>query len=80
MLNENALKAEIVRNGLTQKEVAKYLQMSESTFIRKMKNNTFGTDEAQKMIDRLNIADPVRVFFAKDVTLQVTGNHAEVTP
>jgi transcriptional regulator with XRE-family HTH domain len=73
MLNENALKAEIVRNGLTQKELAKYLKMSESTFIRKMKNNTFGTDEAQMMIDRLNIADPVQIFFAKEVTCKATS-------
>lgn len=79
MLNENALKAEIVRNGMTQKELAKYLNMSESTFIRKMKNNTFGTEEAEKMIDRLNIADPVSIFFAKAVTSQVT-HPAEVTP
>ena len=76
MLNENALKAEIVRNGMTQKELAAFLGMSESTFIRKMKNNAFGTDEAGKMIERLHIADPVSIFFAKEVTCQATRKEA----
>ena len=74
MLNGNALRAEIVRNGMTQKELAAEIGMSESTFIRKMKNNAFGIEEAQKMIDRLKIADPCPIFFAKEVTSQVTDD------
>lgn len=72
MLNRNALRAEIVRNGMTQKQVASMIGMSESTFIRKMTNGSFGTDEAQKMIDLLNISDPCCVFFAKTVTCKDT--------
>ena len=71
MLNRNALRAEIVRNGMTQKQVASMIGMSESTFVRKMKNGSFGTDEAQMMIDILNIQDPCCVFFAKGVTYEV---------
>lgn len=65
MLNRNALKGEIVRNGLTQKEVAEKIGMSEKTFITKMKNGTFGIDDCDKMIDILGIKKPTEIFFAK---------------
>lgn len=64
MINQNLLRAEIVRNGMTQKELAKRLGMSETTFIRKMKKGVFGTDEASKMINELGIENPTRIFFA----------------
>ena len=68
MLNRNALRAEIVRNGLTQKEVALHLGISEKTFITRMKRGVFGTDEAEALISLLNIQNPQSIFFAKDVT------------
>lgn len=68
MLDRNALKAEIVRNGLTQKEVAKALGISEKTFISRMRRGVFGTDEAEKMIKVLDIKNPVDIFFADKVT------------
>lgn len=73
MLDRNALKAEFVRNGMSQKEVATAIGMSEGTMIRKMKSGAFGTDEAQKMIELLNITDPACVFFAQTVNPQVTN-------
>ena len=72
MLNRNALRAEFVRNGMTQSEVAKAIGVSESTMTRKMNTGVFGTDEAQKMIDLLKISDPACVFFAREVTPNVT--------
>lgn len=68
MLNRNALKGEIVRNGMTQKEVAEKIGMSEKTFITKMKNGTFGIDDCDKMIAILGIKKPTEIFFAKQVT------------
>lgn len=68
MLNRNALRAEIVRNGLTQKDVASMLGISEKTFISRMKKGTFGTDEAAILIKNLHIANPVDIFFANEVT------------
>lgn len=68
MLDKNALKAEIVRNGLTQKDVAKKIGISEKTFISRMKNGVFGTDEAEIMIRELNISNPAAIFFAHQVT------------
>ncbi len=68
MLDRNALKAEIVRNGLTQKEVAKKLGISEKTFIMRMKKGIFGTDEVELLIKLLKINNPMSIFFAEEVT------------
>lgn len=68
MLDRKALRAEIVRNGLTQKELATILGMSEKTFITRMKKGVFGTDEVEIMVSTLNIEDPLRIFFASSVT------------
>lgn len=68
MLNVKELKAEIVRNGYTQKEVAKMIGVSEKTFISRLKRGVFGTDEAKILIEKLNIVDVGRVFFADSVT------------
>ena len=69
MLNKNALKAEIVRNGLTQKEVSARLGICEKTFISRMKKGVFGTDEVAVLIKILHITNPVDIFFADEVTL-----------
>ena len=68
MLDRNALKAEIVRNGLTQKDVAKMIGISEKTFISRMRKGAFGTDEAEIMIRLLGIKHPAEIFFAAEVT------------
>lgn len=68
MLNRNELRAEMARNGITQRELAKVVGVSEKTFILKMKKGVFATDEAQAMIDFLHIKDPAAIFFAKEVT------------
>jgi transcriptional regulator with XRE-family HTH domain len=65
MLNRNALKAEMVRNGLTQKDVANAIGISEKTFISRMKKGDFRFDEAQIMVDLLMIENPAAIFFAK---------------
>lgn len=49
------LKAEIVRNGLTHKEVAGRIGMSRKTFSNRMNKGYFGLDEAQKLIEVLGI-------------------------
>lgn len=68
MVNKNALKAEFVRNGYTQKEIAKILGISEKTLIARFKNGGFTTREAQILIDTLHIKNPAAIFFAKEVT------------
>lgn len=68
MLDRNALRAEIVRNGLTQKQVAKLVGISEKTFISRMRKGVFGTDEVEIMVRELCIKNPIDIFFAKEVT------------
>lgn len=68
MLDRNALRAEIVRNGFTQKDIAKNLGISEKTLISRMKKGVFGTDEVEKLIFLLKIKDPQAIFFATEVT------------
>lgn len=64
MVDRNELRAAIVRNGLSQKDIAVLLGITPKTFYEKMKRGTFGTDEAKTMIEALDIQDPVRIFFA----------------
>lgn len=66
MLNANALRAEIARNGMTQGEVAKRIGMSANTFSNKMKNSGFGIVEAEKLIHLLDIRDPNAIFFSRE--------------
>ena len=68
MINRNLLKSEIVKNGLTQAELCQKIGMAHSSFIRKMKNGVFTTDEAEKLINVLGIQNPVDVFFATKLT------------
>lgn len=68
MLDKNALKAEFVRNGYTQKDIAALLNISEKTLISRLNRGVFGTDEAQILVDKLHIKNPAAIFFAKTVT------------
>lgn len=68
MVDTNRLKGVIVQNNKTQEDVAKYIGVAPKTFYLKMKRRVFGSDEIEKMIEYLNIEDPVRIFFAKEVT------------
>ena len=68
MVDTNRLKSVIVLNGKTQEDVAKHIGISSKTFYLKMKKGIFGSDEIEKMIDYLNIDEPMPIFFAKAVT------------
>lgn len=62
MVNTNELKAAIVRKGLTQKEVAKQLNMSERTLTNRFSRGIFGSDEIEKLMNVLDISDPMPIF------------------
>lgn len=68
MLDGNALKGIIVRNGLNQASMAKMLGITPKTFYLKMKKGVFDSDEIENMINILKIEDPIAVFFVKNVT------------
>ena len=65
MVDTSALKGIIVSRDKTQEDVAHYIGITPKTFYLKMKRRVFGSDEIEKMIDYLNIEDPVSIFFAK---------------
>nr|DAS84959.1 MAG TPA: SOS-response transcriptional repressor [Caudoviricetes sp.] len=66
MIKTNELRGIISKNGLSQSDVAKIIGITPKTFYEKMKNGVFGSDEIEIMIDKLNIDDPVAIFFAKE--------------
>ena len=66
MINVKLLKAEIVKNGMTQDEFCKKIDMAHSTFIRKMRVGVVTTEEAQRMIQILEIKNPAEIFLQKN--------------
>lgn len=68
MVNTDELRGVIAKNGKTQSDVAKMLNMTPKTFYLRMKKGVFGSDEIQIMIDNLHIENPIDIFFAKKVT------------
>lgn len=57
-----ALRAEIVRKGYTQEQIAKMIGITPKTFYLKMKKGEFKTLEAERMINILGIKNPVEIF------------------
>ena len=72
MLNVLEFKAAMVRKGFTQKDIAKILGMSEKTLYERIKNRVFGSDEIEKLIEVLEISDPMPIFFSNAVTSKDT--------
>jgi len=72
MVDKNKLRAEWVKKGLKQSEVANIVGVSQKTFSLKLNRGIFGSDEIEAMISALDIADPVSIFFANSVTCKVT--------
>lgn len=65
MFSKNEFRAELVRKGYTQKSLAEKIGMTPKTLYLKMKTGKFGTDEVNKIMEVLNIQDPIPIFFAK---------------
>lgn len=65
MIKTDELRGEIAKNGFSQSDVAKMIGVTPKTFYEKMKNGVFGSDEIEIMIEKLNIRDPMAIFFAK---------------
>ncbi|MDE5588216.1 MAG: DUF739 domain-containing protein [Acetatifactor sp.] len=65
MVNTAELRGVIAKNGKTQSDVAKILNITPKTFYMRMKKGVFGSDEIQVMIDELHIENPMDIFFAR---------------
>lgn len=68
MIRVNELRGIIAKNGLTQSQVARKLDIVPQTFYEKMKKGIFGSDEISVMIKELHIENPMDIFFADEVT------------
>lgn len=65
MIKTKKLKGVIVENGYSQADIAKELGIAPKTFYSKMKKGVFGSDEIEKMMELLDITNPVPIFFAE---------------
>lgn len=60
--------AQLVLKGVTLKELAKTLEIDESTLYRKINDDgRFTRKEMNNMIDFLEIEDPNNIFFANEL-------------
>ncbi len=66
MIRTDKLIGRIAEKGLSQKDIAKDIGVTPKTFYAKMKAGVFGSDEIEIMIDKLEIEDPMNIFFAKE--------------
>ena len=65
MIDTKELKGIMAKEGVSGTKLALRIGMTPKTFYGKMKKGVFGSDEIEKMVDILNISDPMRVFFAQ---------------
>lgn len=68
MVNTNKLRGIIAERGLDQTDVAEMIGKTPKTFYEKMKKGKFDSDEIMTMVSKLDIDNPVEIFFTNDVT------------
>lgn len=65
MIDVDALKAEWVKKGYKQYEVAEMLGVTPKTLSIKLKKGVLGSDEIEMLIDKLDISKPMHIFFGQ---------------
>lgn len=65
MILTDKLRGIIAEKGMSQSDIAKAMGITPKTFYMKMQKGIFGSDEIEFMIDKLNIEDPMNIFFVK---------------
>ncbi|MBR4577256.1 MAG: hypothetical protein IKO25_08635 [Clostridia bacterium] len=68
MLDRNRLNEELSKEGITVRELAGRIGMSEDEFDRKVSSGQFGLQDAEAVIQALNLKDPETIFFPVKVT------------
>lgn len=66
MFAENEFKAALARKGYTQTRLAKEIGMSTKTLYLKMKTGKFGCNEVERIMQVLDLKNPVPIFFAEE--------------
>ena len=64
MIDINALKAEWVKVGLRQKDVAELIGMTPKTVSLQLKKGVLGSDTIEVLIKKVEIKNPMEIFFA----------------
>lgn len=68
MFNKNRFKAQLALAGMTMRELAEKLDIDESTLYRKVNSGgSFTREEINKMIEILEIKEPMPIFFASEL-------------
>ena len=73
MVNTQKLKGLIAEKNYSQSKIAEMIGITPKTFYDRMDKGVFGSDEIDKMIEILEIKDPLPIFFAQCVTHKVTS-------
>lgn len=69
MFKQNRFRAQLALRGVTLKELAEMLGISEPTVYRKInRNGDFAREEIEKMIRILRIENPMHIFFSDEDT------------
>ena len=68
MILVNEIRGRIKAKGFTQNQLAKALGISSKTLSNKLSKGIFGSDEIEKMINILEIKNPLEIFFNDKVT------------
>lgn len=77
MLDVQKLKGKIVEKGKSVESVSAELGINPATFYRKLKNNSFEINEADKLVDILSLTndEAVSIFFSSAVAeMRQTAN------
>lgn len=72
MVRSDKLIGKIHELGLNRTIVADMLGISRNTLRIKLEKGVFNSDEMEKLIEILDIEDPVAIFFADNVTHNAT--------
>ena len=72
MFNIREFKAQMARIGITQKQLAQIIGMSEQTLIRRMRSGEFSVSEIDRIIKALQCDTPMHIFFTQNVAFKAT--------
>lgn len=77
MLDVQKLKGKIVEKGKSVESVSAELGINPATFYRKLKNNSFEINEADKLVDILSLTsdEAIAIFFSNSVAEMRQATH-----
>lgn len=64
MVNTDIIRGKMAEKNITGEMLAEDMNITPTTFYRKMKKKKFNSDEMKVMAEKLDIRDPYPVFFA----------------